>query len=418
VFKGLALAAVAVLTAVGVVCGALAYSVRHKSVTLSVDGRVRQVETGGATVGDVLEQEGIGLGVHDAVAPSPGTAVDDGSRIAVRYGRELDLTVDGDNHTYWVTATSVHAALEQIGLRFADADLSASRSAPIGRAGLDLTVRTEKHITIVDGGKRSREITTALTVGGALRDLRVDHDRDDEVEPREATGIEDGSVVRVVHVDRRTRRVEAPIPHETVVRHDDTLLEGRERVRRSGRDGVRVVTYEVVLADGERRSRRRVDTRVRTRPVARVVVRGTREPPPPEPEPSPAPRPDPAPVLSGAPCPDGSGIEGGLTSNAVDVYRAVCAQFPDIDVFYGLRPGDDGAHGDGRAVDFMVYDNSALGDRIAAWLQAHHAGLDVSQLIWEQQIWTVARSSEGWRWFEDRGSVTANHYDHVHVTVY
>jgi hypothetical protein len=26
------------------------------------------------------------------------------------------------------------------------------------------------------------------------------------------------------------------------------------------------------------------------------------------------------------------------------------------------------------------------------------------------------RASEGWRYMEDRGSTTANHYDHVHVS--
>jgi hypothetical protein len=44
--------------------------------------------------------------------------------------------------------------------------------------------------------------------------------------------------------------------------------------------------------------------------------------------------------------------------------------------------------------------------------------MGVSQLIWQQHIWTVQRGSEGWRAMEDRGSTTANHYDHVHVTVY
>ena len=55
---------------------------------------------------------------------------------------------------------------------------------------------------------------------------------------------------------------------------------------------------------------------------------------------------------------------------------------------------------------------------IAEWVRANHAALGVSEVLWAQQIWTVQRSSEGWRTFEDRGSATANHYDHVHVTVY
>lgn len=121
--------------------------------------------------------------------------------------------------------------------------------------------------------------------------------------------------------------------------------------------------------------------------------------------------------ISYAECPHGSAVEQGLTPDAIRVYRAVCAQFPEVTDYLGVRSGG-GAHGAGRAVDIMVYSNSALGDAIAAWVRENHKALGVSEVIWAQRIWTVQRSSEGWRWMEDRGSATANHYDHVHVTVY
>jgi hypothetical protein len=97
------------------------------------------------------------------------------------------------------------------------------------------------------------------------------------------------------------------------------------------------------------------------------------------------------------------------------VYRAVCAQFPDVSSWGGLR--SDGEHGEGRALDIMV-SSSSLGDGIADWVRANSQALGVSEVIWSQRIWTVQRGSEGWRPMEDRGSATANHYDHVHVTVY
>lgn len=122
--------------------------------------------------------------------------------------------------------------------------------------------------------------------------------------------------------------------------------------------------------------------------------------------------------VSGATCPDGSEIEGGLTSNAVVVYRAVCAAFPAVSAWGGLRPGDDGDHGTGQALDIMVYSNSSLGQSIADYVQSNASALHVSEILWAQQIWTVQRASEGWRPLEDRGSATANHYDHVHVSVY
>jgi hypothetical protein len=122
-------------------------------------------------------------------------------------------------------------------------------------------------------------------------------------------------------------------------------------------------------------------------------------------------------AVSLAPCPGGSDVESGLTADAVRVHRAVCHAFPQVTSYGGLRPGDSGEHGTGQALDIMTSDQ-ALGDQIAAWLIEHRAELGVSELLWWQRIWTVERISEGWRPFADRGSATANHMDHVHVTVY
>jgi hypothetical protein len=116
-----------------------------------------------------------------------------------------------------------------------------------------------------------------------------------------------------------------------------------------------------------------------------------------------------------APCPLGSGVEAGLTPDAIRVYRSVCAEFPQVTSYGGVRP-DDGEHGTGQALDIMV--TGSLGDAIAAYVRANASKLGVSEVLWAQQIWTVQRSSEGWRTFSDRGSATANHFDHVHVTVY
>ena len=122
----------------------------------------------------------------------------------------------------------------------------------------------------------------------------------------------------------------------------------------------------------------------------------------------------PASGVSGAPCSSGSGVESGLTANAIAVHRAVCALFPGVSGYGGLR-GGGGEHSTGHAIDIMV--STDLGNEIAAYLQAHAGELGVSELLWRQRIWTTERAGDGWRWMEDRGSATANHYDHVHVTV-
>ena len=121
--------------------------------------------------------------------------------------------------------------------------------------------------------------------------------------------------------------------------------------------------------------------------------------------------------LSSAPCPGGSAVEAGLTADAVRVHRAICARFPQVTAYGGVRPDALPDHPSGRALDAMV-PNSDLGWAIANWVRSHSGQLGVSEVIFAQRIWTVQRAGEGWRSMPDRGSASANHHDHVHVTVY
>jgi hypothetical protein len=122
------------------------------------------------------------------------------------------------------------------------------------------------------------------------------------------------------------------------------------------------------------------------------------------------------PGVSNAPCPISSGLEVHLTSNARAVYRAVCAAFGStVSSFGGYRAGDPGDHGSGRAVDIMV--SGAPGWDIARYVQAHARELGVTYVIYQQKIWLAGNPTSQWKAMEDRGSITANHYDHVHVSV-
>jgi uncharacterized protein YgiM (DUF1202 family) len=120
--------------------------------------------------------------------------------------------------------------------------------------------------------------------------------------------------------------------------------------------------------------------------------------------------------ISGALCPSGSSVESGLTADAIRVHRALCHRYPQIPNFVGRRTSS-GYHGQGRALDSMISD-STVGWDIAKWVRAHAKELGAMEVIYRQHIWTVQRSSEGWRSMSDRGSPTATHMDHVHVSVY
>jgi len=121
--------------------------------------------------------------------------------------------------------------------------------------------------------------------------------------------------------------------------------------------------------------------------------------------------------ISYAPCKSGSSVESGLTPDAIRVHRAICARYPQVTSYGGVRADSLPYHPSGRALDAMI-SNSTVGWQIANWVRANASRLGVSEVIYSQRIWTIQRSSEGWRPMSDRGSATANHYDHVHITVY
>ncbi|NYI99589.1 endonuclease/exonuclease/phosphatase (EEP) superfamily protein YafD [Nocardioides thalensis] len=122
-------------------------------------------------------------------------------------------------------------------------------------------------------------------------------------------------------------------------------------------------------------------------------------------------------------------MEEGLTPDALRVLRCLHQQFPTITSYGGVgtrSSNPDSSHATGRAVDAMIpgWDTPAgqsLGDQAADWVRTNASALGVSYVIWDAQIWSVARNKEGWRPYTHPSGAsdpTSLHRDHVHVDVY
>ena len=102
-------------------------------------------------------------------------------------------------------------------------------------------------------------------------------------------------------------------------------------------------------------------------------------------------------------------------------FKEEIANLFGITSFSGYRPGDSGDHGKGLAIDFMVPVSSALGDQIAEYAVKNMASRGINYIIWKQRFYAPYDSKYGpaytWNPMPDRGSVTENHYDHVHVSM-
>ncbi|RSI59429.1 LysM domain protein [Streptococcus oralis] len=124
--------------------------------------------------------------------------------------------------------------------------------------------------------------------------------------------------------------------------------------------------------------------------------------------------------------PDYAGLAVAKSENAglqpqTAAFKEEIANLFGITSFSGYRPGDSGDHGKGLAIDFMVPVSSALGDRIAEYAVKNMASRGINYIIWKQRFYAPYDSKYGpaytWNPMPDRGSVTENHYDHVHVSM-
>jgi uncharacterized protein YabE (DUF348 family) len=320
--KRIALIGVNLAIVLAVVGGTIAYASMSKTVTLSIDGQAEEVRTFADDVEGLLDQEEINVGEHDVVAPGMDRELDEGTSIAVRYGRQLTVTKDGETQTYWVTATNVDDALDQLNLRVVDsAELSTSRSAEIGREGLDVVISTPKRITLVDGGEKQTMTTAAATVGEVLAEADVKLNRYDTLAAgvREtAPQIEDGSPggtsktvakaalsevetksvkpgepvvegmrIEVTRIGIKVVTVREAIQFKTIVRHDNDMFRGQERVKRNGDKGAKRVTYRIKTVNGEVTKRVALKSVSLDKPRPEIEIHGTKARPQPEPAPAP-----------------------------------------------------------------------------------------------------------------------------------
>jgi len=321
-----------------------------KTVTITVDGEQRQITTLAGTVDGALSAAGITVAPHDTLAPAGATSIADGSKIALERGRLFTVTIDGQERELWTTATTVDAALADLGRNPSDFQLSADRSRQIPLTGLAVTAETLHTVTLADRKAKQAKITSSAetvsellaqqgihvskndrvspaltsaladgtavvvrtlpkvtivvaknkptssyselkTVADLLRAKGISLGKLDEVSPGLSTKVTDGLTVKITRITQvtRSKTVTLPQPADQTV-SDDTMLVGESSVVTDGRAGEQRITYRITVTNGVEGKPVESRRTTITAPQAKVIHVGTKEPEPePEPEPTPTP---------------------------------------------------------------------------------------------------------------------------------
>ncbi len=225
---------------------------------------------------ELLKSQHIAINEHDVIAPGTSAKLTDGTVVAVQYGRQLEVSIDGEPQSYWTTATNVGEALASLGLETEGADLSISRSTRIGREGLSLDIATLKVVTIDAAGHKRVIKTTGQTVADALAVAKIKVDSNDKLSVRSTARLLDGASFRYIRVDVRKVTQKKKVAHSLVRKNSDTLAKGTTKVDVEGRDGVRTIVIRETRHNGKVKDRKKLSSTITTAPISRVILVGTK----------------------------------------------------------------------------------------------------------------------------------------------
>ena len=273
---------VALLLATLIAGGVMAV-VRHKNVTLDVDGETISLSTMTTSVDAALADAGYSISDRDVVAPERDATLSDGDTVVLRRAREVSLSVDGQPKTVWTTALTVEDALKQFDLG-EDVHVSASRSQRLPLDGAALDVLNPLVVKLADGALPVTDVRMAApTVGEFLAAHGAPLEQADTVVPAADTPLAEGMDVTVTR-DRTETKVETlPLPPEEQRIEDPTMNMSRTVVENPGVPGVQDVTFAVNTVNGKEVGRNQVSATVTT-PAQPKVIRvgakpGTEVPP-------------------------------------------------------------------------------------------------------------------------------------------
>jgi resuscitation-promoting factor RpfB len=223
-----------------------------KTITIAVDDEERTIHTFASSVSGALESAGLRVEDTDVLAPTANSPIGNGSRVVLKRGRPLALTVDGAQHEVWTTALTVDHALQQVGMRSGEMELSADRSKRIPLEGMALVVRIARPITLLDGGLPAREVqSTALSVGDLLTMQGVPLADQDTVTPEPSSPVLPGMTVEVTRIRTEERSEQQPVQPPVKKVKDPGLRSGEAVVEDPGVPGEKIVTFLVTLQNGK-----------------------------------------------------------------------------------------------------------------------------------------------------------------------
>ncbi|KOV89683.1 resuscitation-promoting factor [Nocardia sp. NRRL S-836] len=248
-----------------------------KSVAVDIDGVTSTVHSYEGTVGDVLAEEGIRVGEHDALSPSLNTPISDGGKITLDRGRLLKMSVDGQAREEWVRSVTVEEAAKQLGVPTEGSWFSAPTSSDVPLDGMNLEVKTLKTVKLFDGANPVREVqTTAVTVDELLKSENLTLGPEDAVASGADVRLATGAEIYISRTGVTVINVNEPVAAPVEKTNDPTMTAGEQKVVDPGAPGEQISTYRVTVKNGKEIAREKIGGKVTKEPKPKKIVVGSK----------------------------------------------------------------------------------------------------------------------------------------------
>lgn len=249
-------------------------------VTIYLDGEAKTVATNAGTVKEVLQKLGTSLGKHDKTEPELSEEVK-GNDFTINVYRARPITVvDGaNNYTVTTAERSPRQIAKDAGFETKQEDqfgFKRSDDPFEGAPGTQMVIKRAKTITFDLYGTSDTLSTNQTTVQELLNERNVKLDPADELNvPLEARIVE-GMTVSLAKVGREVQTVEEPVqfPEEQIKDAQQNI--GYKKIQTPGKNGKKLVTYELVSRNGAAPVKTAVKEVVTEQPSKQVVVVGAK----------------------------------------------------------------------------------------------------------------------------------------------
>jgi len=251
-----------------------------KVMRVFVDGSRTTIATQAKTVGEALESSGIELFEHDKSEPSVETEITSNEfNVTIFRARPITVVDGANNYTITTAERTPRAIAETAGFKpkAEDGFEYKNHDNPFeGTIGTHLYIKRSKEITFELYGKSSKLRTQTLTVQDLLDEKEVTLEDGDEVTPSPAVRITNGMKVSIASIDKKVRTVEETIPFPEEQIQDANQPLSYKKITEPGENGSKLVTYEIIVRNGEEFKKKALKTVVTKQPVKQVAIVGAK----------------------------------------------------------------------------------------------------------------------------------------------